>query len=182
MKTMLSLFCGILLAVFLFATGQQAWAATPVVAEGGAEVVQYDLPYPGLLPDSPLYVLKQVRDWVLEKLITDPLKKTEFYILQADKRLVMGQMLDGAGNKILGEQTISKGEKYMYKAVQLALSLKTNGKEIPPSIVAHLENAIAKHIEVLEAEIAKAAEAQKEGLTGSLKLVQELQAELGKLQ
>ena len=42
--------------------------------------VKYELPYPGILPDNPLYFLKQIRDWIMERLITDPLKKIEFYM------------------------------------------------------------------------------------------------------
>src|SRR5260221_7243175 len=50
-------------------------------------VVQYDLPYPGILPDNPLYTLKVIRDEVVSFFISDPLKKASFDILQADKRI-----------------------------------------------------------------------------------------------
>lgn len=51
--------------------------------------MEYALPYPGILPDHPLYVFKKIRDAILEFLIVDPVRKAEFYILQADKRLAM---------------------------------------------------------------------------------------------
>lgn len=143
--------------------------------------VDYELPYPGMLPDNPLYFLKQARDWILDKLIMDPVKKTEFYILQADKRLVMGTTLDASGKATLGEQVISKGEKYMNNAVQSLLTMKSQGKDIPGYIVDHVTRAIAKHGEVLMAEISKAQDAQKAGLTASLNLLQQLQTDLAKL-
>lgn len=149
------------------------FAATPV---------QYELPYPGMLPNHPLYAVKQVRDWILDKMIVDPVKKTEFYILQGDKRLAMGIMLSTSGNSILSEQIISKGEKYMNNAVQTLLTLKAQGKDVPAYITDHLTQSLAKHAEVLTSEIAKTTdETLKSGLTGSLELVNTIQGELPKL-
>jgi hypothetical protein len=156
-------------------------AATPGITPE-PEQVQYDLPYPGMLPNNPLYFLKQARDWILDKLIMDPIKKTEFYILQGDKRLVMGVQLSDNGNAVLGEQTISKGEKYINNAMQTLLSLKAQGAVVPANITDHLTQSLAKHAEVLTDQIAKTSDATiKSGLTGSLNLVNTLQGELPKL-
>ncbi len=143
--------------------------------------VEYELPYPGLLPDNPLYALKQFRDWLLDKLIVDPVKKAEFYILQGDKRLSMGILLAAKGNSALSEQIISKGEKYMSNAVDALLSLKSQGKDVPAYIVDHLTKALAKHVEVLQEQVAKAADSQKAALTGSLELAKKLQEKLSQL-
>ena len=37
-------------------------------------VGQYNLPYPGLLPDNRFYLLKMIRDRVVGMLIADPIK------------------------------------------------------------------------------------------------------------
>ena len=111
------------LAILLFPAMVFATTATPT-----AEPVQYELPYPGMLPNNPLYILKQIRDWVLDKLITDPIKKTEFYVLQGDKRLGMGLALSASGNRVLAEQVISKGEKYMNNAVRTLLTVRHKEK------------------------------------------------------
>jgi hypothetical protein len=112
----------------------------------------------------------------------DPVKKTEFYILQGDKRLAMGRTLSASGNGVLSEQIISKGEKYMNNAVQTLLTLKAQGKDVPAYIIDHLTQSLAKHTEVLIAEIGKTTDASlKSGLTGSLGLVNTLQGELPKL-
>lgn len=144
--------------------------------------VQYELPYPGMLPNNSLYVVKQVRDWILDKLITDPLKKTEFYILQGDKRLAMGLQLSKSGNNILSEQIISKGEKYMNNAVQTLFTLKAQGKDVPAYIIDRLVQSLAKHRELLMTEIVKSSDATiKSGLSGSLDLITTLQGEIPKL-
>ena len=177
----------LLLSTFLFPVIVFAQTATPAGQSplGGApiaEPVQYELPYPGMLPNNTLYVLKQVRDWVLDKLIMDPVKKTEFYILQGDKRLGMGIQLSISGNSILSEQTISKGEKYMNNAMHTLLTLKEQGRDVPAYITDHITKSLAKHAEVITSEITKATdETIKLGLTGSLELVSTIQGELPKL-
>ncbi len=50
------------------------------------KTIEYALPYPGLLPDSPLYILKAIRDRIIEVLISDTMKKANFELLAADKR------------------------------------------------------------------------------------------------
>ena len=43
-------------------------------------IVLYELPYPGILPGSPLYILKVIRDKIIETLTQDSLKKSNFYL------------------------------------------------------------------------------------------------------
>jgi len=149
--------------------------------EAGTPKVEYNLPYPGIGPDHPLYVLKAARDWLLDKLIVDPVRKVEFYILQGDKRLQMGINLIVKNKNTLAEQVVSKGEKYQVKAVAALAALKKSGTLIPGYLLDRLENSLAKHVEVLEEQIAKAGGPEKFGLQGSLELVKQLQAEVVKL-
>lgn len=158
-----------------------AAVTVPVVKTADAQKSDYLLPYPGLLPDSPLYSLKQVRDRILEFLIADPVRKIEFYLLQADKRLGMGVMLAEKGKDQLAETTISKGTKYMNLAVSLLSATKASGRMIPGEVTDRLSTAIAKHKEVLESLIAKANGATAQGLKGSLTLLQDLSLQIGKL-
>ncbi len=141
----------------------------------------YALPYPGILPDHPLYGLKALRDQILDAIIIDPLRKGEFYLLQADKRLNMGIFLTERSKGVAAEVIISKGEKYLEKAVNLIVGLKSSGKDVPGYIVERLSKSIEKHIEVLEELVAKASEPQRTGLTASLDLVKKLQGEVLKL-
>ena len=71
--------------------------------------IDYQLPYPGILPGSPLYSLKMVIDRIMELLISDSLKKANFYVLQADKRLGSSLMLFEKKENVLAETTLSKG-------------------------------------------------------------------------
>jgi len=135
------------------------------------EKIQYALPYPGVLPDHPLYFIKRVRDYILERLIVEPVRKGEFYILQGDKRLEMGIMLLASGKSVLAETTISKAEKYMEQAVMTLLSYQKDGNTIPTYIADKVRLALSKHQEVLLDMVNNAPEAQKNGLQESLSRV-----------
>ena len=136
--------------------------------------VEYTLPYPGILPDHPLYFLKRLRDTILEKLISDPVRKAEFYILQGDKRLQMGLTLIEEGKATLGESTISKGEKYIEQAVTQLSSHKGSGGVVAPYVVEKLEKSIAKHQEVITDLIEKVTDTEKAGLQGSMELIKQM--------
>lgn len=162
--------------------------ATPTTSNAGVlqdatvkPKVEYQLPFPGILPDNPLYMLKVARDRIMELLIAEPVRKTEFYILQADKRLGMGVQLLEKGNSALAETTLSKGETYMDKAVSTAVNYKTSGKEIPGYLVDRLSRSLMKHNEVLSEEVVKASETIKPALSGFLETVKKLQTEAEKL-
>ncbi|MBI4066464.1 hypothetical protein HY411_01995 [Candidatus Gottesmanbacteria bacterium] len=142
---------------------------------------EYLLPFPGILPDHPLYFLKQVRDGILDRLIVDPLRKAEFHILQADKRLNMGRMLVEQTKGTLAEMTISKGEKYTERAISGLSAFKSTGRPVPASIIDRLTRSMEKHVEVLNELIAKTSGPQKTGLTGSLEFIKKLQGEVERL-
>lgn len=111
---------------------------------------EYTLPYPGLLPDNPLYFLKALRDRVVDFLISDPLKKADFYLLQADKRLNAGVYLirQGKSKYQLAESTISKGENYFERAISKVKEAKRQKMETG-EITQRLYQAAKKHQGVL---------------------------------
>lgn len=129
--------------------------------------VDYVLPYPGILPDHLLYPVKMLRDRIWELLVTEPVKKTELLLLMADKRLGAGRVLVEGGKANLGEQTLSKGEKYLERAVNQALAARQQGKDIS-DLLDKLDKSVRKHLEVLEEVLSKAPEAAKPGIQNAL--------------
>lgn len=137
----------------------------------------YILPYPGILPDHPLYPLKVIRDKVYDFLLRDLVKKTEFKLLMADKRFFMGIMLMDKGKPELSEQTISKGSKYFEEAVLILYKAEQEGREV--SIVRHkLIDASKKYQEIITAYQKTTATHVTSGLQGSLDRVLKYQSEL----
>lgn len=112
--------------------------------------IDYELPYPGILPDSLFYSLKTLRDRMVSFFIADSLKRAEFDLLQADKRLNAGVYLAKKKAKdALISSVISKGVNYFEEAVAKVKEAKAQGEDIN-SFVGKLVLASQKHQEVLK--------------------------------
>lgn len=101
-----------------------------IIAQKNAEAAQYELPYPGLLPGNPLYTLKVLRDHVVGFMVSGALKKAQFNLLQADKRLNAGVLLARDKKYALAEETISKAENYFEEAIRELHQAKQQGMDI----------------------------------------------------
>lgn len=118
------------------------------------EEIKYELPYPGLLPDHPLYFLRIIRDRSIEFLISDSLKKAEFNLLQADKRLNAGIYLFKKGKISEALSTISKAENYFEKSIEKTKEAEKQGMDVK-DIKRRLADAVQKHQEELEKLLAR---------------------------
>ncbi|GEM_PF-1294362 len=115
--------------------------------------VQYELAYPGMLPDNPLYFLKTMRDAVVRFLISDSLKKAEFNLLTSDKRIYAAQLLADNDKSELALETLLKSNNYMHEAVVSLSKAKEEDKNINP-ILSNLKTSVKKHREVVSRQIA----------------------------
>lgn len=143
---------------------REATSSNADATENAAKKSEYQLPYPGLLPDHPLYILKTIRDRIIDILIADPLKKADFTLLQADKRLASGIVLVDKGNPELAEVTVSKGEDYLARSVALRQRAKKEGKDVL-GITTKLTAALDKHQEVLSTLAEKTSDRVQERFT-----------------
>lgn len=132
----------------------------------------YQLPYAGLLPDSPLYFLKALRDKVEEFLISDPLKKAEFDLKAADKRLSMGISLFDERKYSLSEGTISKGENYFEDGLKNMEEIEKQGRAIDPGLLVSYDLSTRKHKEILEGLIKRSSGTVKQKLENNLKRIE----------
>ena len=124
---------------------------TPAASGSAAKkTVEYTMPYPGLLPDSPFYNIKMVRDRFVEFLISDLLKQAEFDLLQADKRMQAGiYLINKDGKKAnLSLATIAKGQQYFKKSLNDAAQAKKQGHPIK-TFSSKLHLSAQKHAELL---------------------------------
>src|SRR5690242_14827815 len=94
--------------------------------------VNYTLPYPGILPDNPLYFFKTLRDNILTFFISDPLKKSSFYLLQSDKRLEASWYLlkNSSKNLPLALTTLSKSNNYFELSLSQEKQAKASGEDV----------------------------------------------------
>lgn len=142
-----------------------------VVASPPASI-QYDFPYPGILPDHPLYFIKVARDHFVGFLINDPVKKAEFNLLQADKKIFAAQLLFDKDADQLGVDTLSKSNNYMHNAVSHAKKAY-DSKLAVDSVLGKMNVSIDKHEEAIT-QLIDAQDSEKKSLEGELKRLQEI--------
>ena len=120
--------------------------------------VKYDLAFPGILPDHPLYKIKVLRDKITAVLINDHIKKTEFYLLQADKGIHAAAMLVDKNEVELAKETALKAENNM---TLLTFELKKLRQRPDQSLFDKLKLASLKHQEVLSSKEKKVGKDDK---------------------
>ena len=128
-------------------------AATPTPSasvETKSFQVDYFLPYPGkILPDSPLWSLKAVRDFLWYRLTVDPLKRAEIALLFSDKRIGASQTLFENKNSDLGVTTLTKSEKYLETAFQNEEEARKRGVDTSSFLIKY-SLASLKHRQVID--------------------------------
>lgn len=119
------------------------------------KIIEYDLAYPGILPDNFLYKLKVLRDKVTVFLISDPRKKVDYYLLQADKGILATAMLVDQNKIDLAGETVLKAE---HNYTLLTYELKKIPKKPDAKYFQKLKIAALKHQEVLNSLLKRVPE------------------------
>lgn len=160
----------ILLIVLLFPATVQAQEKQPVPSP-----VEYTLPYPGLLPDNPLYFFKAVRDTMQHFFVSNASKKAEFYLLQADKSLSASAMLTQRNETHeLAGATAAESQRYFEKAIAEAAEAKQQGLAID-EVARKLILANEKHQETIKQMQGRVTEKHKELFVNAGKHAQQLE-------
>lgn len=115
----------------------------------GKKEIPYVLSYPGgILPDSPLWVIKALRDkiWLISS--TNPSKKADLLLLLADKRLAASKILFERGKAELAYSSLTKAEKYLDEAAKKAHENTQKGLDTT-SFYSRLSLSSLKHRQVM---------------------------------
>lgn len=115
-----------------------------------ANTVEYQLVWPGILPDNKLYKLKVLRNKIIDKMIINPVKKVEFDLLMADKTIYASKLLVEKGKITLAKDTALKGENYYTILVQSYSKALLQGKKIPEGLDRKITLAAMKHQEIFK--------------------------------
>lgn len=159
---------------------KSAVSATPVPTITPQPKIEYFLAYPGILPDNPLYKIKMVRDQVLLWLTTDAGRRAELLLLYADKRAGAGKVLVEGNQVPLGISTLTKGVKYLERAIEQTEKAKKKGKELG-SLETNIKNASLKYEEIFVGLLEKVNSEGKTALDELLKSLKILQEKARKL-
>ena len=110
--------------------------------------INYTLPYVGrILPDSPFWTLKAIRDKVWFVITPSHLRKAQLALLFADKRIEMSRILFKKGEGAIALSTYTKGEKYLTIAVEEERLARAQGLDTSSFLTA-LATAALKHMEI----------------------------------
>lgn len=140
--------------------------------------VIYEFPYPGILPDHPLYFLKVSRDKLLDFFTRDPLKKVNLYLLFSDKRVKMAEFLSKKGKSDLAIATASKSEKYFLKIPELLKASKKQGNGATSEFLERVRSSNVKHKEILEMLLKELPQGEQHRVAEVLKLNGEIHDQL----
>ncbi|MBU0570346.1 hypothetical protein KKB40_06265 [Patescibacteria group bacterium] len=126
--------------------------------------IDYFLAYPGkVLPDSPLWFVKALRDRTWLFLTTNSGRKAELKLLFADKRLGSAKILFEKGKAEVGFSTLTKAEKYLEEASFQEQENREGGADTS-EFLRRLSYASLKHFEVTSEIIKMAPEDAKPGI------------------
>lgn len=148
-----------------FSDTQRA-AISPDPSVLGEETVEidYDLPFPGrVLPDSPLWPLKALRDRIWLWITTNPGRKAELKLLFADKRVAMSKILFERDKPEIGYSTLTKAEKYLEEAGVQEKENRKKGMDTS-EFLERIAKASLKHAQVMEEIFGLAPEDAKPGI------------------
>lgn len=130
----------------------------------------YELPFPGLLPDHPLYLVKMLRDQTLVFITRDFESRARMQLELSDKRIRAGELLIDEKKYDLAISTFSKGERYFEQAIETLKSAKQQGQAPTTDIIDQMKRSNKKHIIVLS----QRAKNINKSLLGEMVLVLEL--------
>lgn len=139
------------------------------------------MPYPGILPDHPLYALKVARDRALDYTTRDPVKKARLYLLFSDKRVAMAEALIEKGKIKPAISTLSKGEKYFLQISTLLKTSKSQGSGAPEDLILQLKLSNQKHREVIDTLLRQLPQGELESLQQILDLNKQIEKDLKSL-
>ena len=121
-----------------------------VLGDTNITKVNYDLPYQGrIMPDSPLWPLKALRDKIWLFITTNSSRRAELDLLFADKRLASAKILFEKDKPELAFTTLSKAEKYLEEAMLQENENRKKGMDTS-QFLERLALASLKHFEVME--------------------------------
>jgi len=131
-----------------------ATAAYAQVASSSSQTVtqvDYQLPYPGMLPDNPLFFLKALRDQLTTFFLSKPLDKAQFDLLQSDKNTEAGYLLvtQQVGKIDLAMTTFSQGQNDFSAAIDQTEAAKKQGYSIL-DMSKKLDLSNQKHMQILK--------------------------------
>lgn len=143
------------------------FSTQPVVAAQD-DRIHYELPYPGILPGNPLYSVKSVRDFMMQWMMRDNIKKAQLRLQISDKNARGAQMLSKDKDYDHAEQMLMDGEQMFDRAIEDTLNAKEQGASPTSEFKNKLKISNLKHKEVIGDIIKSIPQNERAGFKKSL--------------
>jgi len=140
--------------------------------------VIYELPFACILPDSPLYVIKQIRDTIIEFMTRDYMKKSELLLVASDKKINMALQLSKKGKVKLMLETLKAAEKQANSIPDIIAESRKQGVSPYEGFTFKLKLSNVKHREVIEQLIEELPQGQEQNINTALELNAETKRKL----
>lgn len=149
--------------------------------EPAATATEKQLPDPGVLPDSPWYAWKQLRNWAALNLELNQAKRASRMVDQANLRIAEAEALRNKGKTQQVEKLVARAERLKIRAEVLLTKEKKKGRNVE-SILEKAQRQSERHEAVLK-RVAEQVEnpTAKERILQNLERHKEHQATLEKL-
>lgn len=148
--------------------------------EPAPEKILYQLPYPGLLPDHPLYFIKDIRDQILDFATREPLKKAELYLHLSDKKVAMSLALARKGKYARSREIYRSAEDMFSQIPKILTQSKDQGVSPTSAFTTKLKLSNTKHREIGEILLKEVPQGEIEKVNTIIKQNQDISAELNK--
>lgn len=135
--------------------------------------INYELPYPGILPNNPLYSVKSARDSIMQWMMRDNIKKAQLRLQISDKNVRGAQMLLKEKDYERAEKILRNGEQIFEKAIEDALNAKEQGASPTSEFKEKLKISNLKHREVIHEIIESVPPSERSAFQESLRQNQE---------
>lgn len=162
--------------IFIFASFVTNTYSQPITLSD--RKVIYDLPFAGILPDSPLYPVKQIRDIIIEFITRDYIKKSELLLVSSDKKINMALQLSKKGKVKLMLETLEAAEKQAGSIPDLITESHKQGVSPYEGFTLRLKLSNVKHREVIEQLIEELPQGQEQNINTALELNAETKRKL----
>ncbi|MFQ5451980.1 MAG: DUF5667 domain-containing protein [Candidatus Paceibacterota bacterium] len=167
------------LTFIVFLTSIPIYAQDEVKIE--SKDVQYELPYPGILPDNPLYFLKSMRDRLWIFFTRDNNKKAELLLHISDKKTRMAILLSQKGKWDLATDTTQEAEEQFLELVESLERARNQGASSPGEFILEVKLSNEKHAEVTEDLLTNVPQGDRLRVEGIMKLNKKVKQELDRL-
>jgi len=143
--------------------------------------IEYNLPFPGILPDHPLYPLKSARDTIKVFLTRDYMKKADLLLLLSDKYASMAVALAEDGQWGTAAEAVEQSESSFTDMIDALETSKEQGVSPSAEFLQKIKLSNDKHKEVIQELLITSPQGSHTILEESLEKNNQLRDDIKKL-